>query len=130
VEPALVVDGALGGGAVTVEGGTLKGNGRINGAVTVNASGTLCPRTSIGALTISDNLTPRGNTLIEVDRDAGTNDFVGGIGLLDAGGTVTVNGPTQSAWVALSDSRRRANERAPFKRGGGRRRLWPVRRRS
>ena len=87
----LLVSSALGSGAVTVEGGTLAGNGTIGGAVTVNAGGTLSPGASIGALTITNDLTLRGNTLIEVDRDAGTNDFVGGVKLLTAGGTVTVS---------------------------------------
>lgn len=87
----LLVNGSLGSGAVTVEGGTLGGNGTVQASVTVNSWGTLSPGASIGTLTINNNLTLRGNTLIEVKRDAGTNDFVGGISLLDAGGTVRVS---------------------------------------
>ncbi|MEI8041072.1 MAG: autotransporter-associated beta strand repeat-containing protein [Verrucomicrobiota bacterium] len=87
----LLVNGHNGASAVAVESGaTLGGNGIMDGAVTVNDGGTLSPGTSIGTLTINNDLALRGNTLVEVNRDAGTNDFVGGIGILSAGGTLTV----------------------------------------
>ena len=88
----LLINGHNGVSTVVVDSGaTLGGNGMIDGAVTVNAGGTFSPGASIGALTINNDLTLRGNTVIEVDRDALTNDFVGGIGILYAGGTVTVS---------------------------------------
>jgi autotransporter-associated beta strand protein len=87
----LLVNGHNGPGTVVVEAGALGGNGIIDGAVTVNAGGTFSPGTSIGTLMVNNDLTLRGNTVIEVDRDARTNDFVGGINLLSAGGTVTVS---------------------------------------
>jgi autotransporter-associated beta strand protein len=87
----LLVNGNNGPSTVVVEaGGTLGGNGIIGGAVTVNTNGTLSPGASIGALTINNDLTLRGNTIIEIDRGAGTNDFVSGINILSAGGTLTV----------------------------------------
>jgi len=42
-------DSSLATGAVTVNGGTLGGSGRVGGGITVNAGGRLAPGTSVGA---------------------------------------------------------------------------------
>ena len=74
-------------GAVTVVGGTLAGTGTINAPVDVQAGGTLAPGTSIGTLTINNNLTLAGTTVIEVNKANGQRDQVVGIGALTYGGT-------------------------------------------
>jgi autotransporter-associated beta strand protein len=53
----LLVNGSLGAGAVTVNGGDLGGTGTIGGAVTVNATGGVTPGASAGTLAITGNLT-------------------------------------------------------------------------
>jgi len=57
----LLVNGTLGAIRVTVSGGTLGGNGVINGTVTVQPGGRLAPGNSIGVLTISNSLALGGN---------------------------------------------------------------------
>ena len=82
---------------------TLRGNGTVNGAVTVKAGGTLAPGASIGTLTVGA-LTNQGNILIEVDKtQAPSNDVVNVTGALKYGGTLTVTN-IGSAALALGDS--------------------------
>ena len=68
----LVIAGSIGGSGVTVSGGTLAGNGTINAPVTVQAAGTFAPGNSPGTLTINNNLTLQGVTVMEVARNGGT----------------------------------------------------------
>jgi fibronectin-binding autotransporter adhesin len=91
---ALLVNGRIGPGTVTVNAGTLGGRGTIGGSVAVTVAGTLAPGSaSIGALTISSNLTIAGNLAIELNKSlVQSNDFVAvNGGLTNVGsGTVTV----------------------------------------
>src|SRR6185436_12820404 len=75
---------------VTVNAGTLGGTGALSGILTVNAGGTLAPGASIGTFTVNNDVTLSGNTLIEVNRTAGTRDFLTGVNNLTYGGTLTV----------------------------------------
>ena len=103
---ALLVTGQLSsGGAVNVVGGTFGGTGVIVGSVSVQSGGTLAPGTSVGTLTLQNNLTLAGNILLEVDKSlAATNDFVQvGGALTNTGGsivTITNLGPV----FAVGDS--------------------------
>lgn len=84
-EGTLLVNGSLAAAsAVTVNAGTLGGNGVIRGPVSV--LGTLAPGASIGTLTISNNLSLFGTTTMEVSHSAcdkvkGVNDLALGGGL-------------------------------------------------
>jgi autotransporter-associated beta strand protein len=89
----LIVNGGLGTNTVTVTNlGTLGGNGTIRGPVLVQNGGTLAPGTSIGRLTISNSLTfASGSTaLMELNKAAGTNDFVTGLTSVTYGGTLNL----------------------------------------
>ena len=90
----LLVNGTLpNAGSVIVAGGALGGNGVIAGPVLVNSGGTLMPgNAAIGTLTLNNNLTLSGTTIMEVSHASG--DKVAGIGSLTLGGTlqVLVNG--------------------------------------
>lgn len=89
----LLVTGALGAGAVSVESGaTLGGTGTIDGPVTVAAGGTFAPGTSIGTLTVNNTLTLGGSTALEVNKSGMTltSDLATGITTLNCGGTVVV----------------------------------------
>jgi autotransporter-associated beta strand protein len=80
-------------GTTTVNAGTLGGTGTIAGPVVVNASGSLAPGASIGALTINNDLTVSGNLAIEVNKSVSpANDVVQVSGTLSGatGGKVTV----------------------------------------
>ncbi len=105
----LVVNAALGGGAVTLNSGVLYGSGSLGGAVTV-AGGTLGTVSSIDGpvavtggslipgfsgiseLLISNSLTlgNGGSVVMQLDQDAGTNDSVRGVTTLTYGGTLMV----------------------------------------
>jgi autotransporter-associated beta strand protein len=77
-----------GSGAVTVYGGTLGGVGTIAGPVSIQNGATLSPGAPAGKLTINNTLTLAGNTLIEVDKGAGTNDQIVATSV-NYGGTLT-----------------------------------------
>jgi len=83
---------ATGTNSVTVtSGGTLSGNGRIAGPVSVGFGATLSPGSSVGRLAISNDLSLAGaTTIMELDRSAGTNDSVVGISTVTYGGTLVV----------------------------------------
>jgi autotransporter-associated beta strand protein len=88
----LLVNGALGTNLVTVTGGTLGGTGVISGPVIVNASSTVAPGDSIGALTVSNDLTLLAGsfTSLEVDKAAHTLDQIIGVANLTYGGTLQI----------------------------------------
>ena len=67
----LVVEGSIGGSGVTNIGGTLGGTGTIYAPVLVQAAGTLAPGNSPGTLTINNNLTLQGTTVMEIGRNGG-----------------------------------------------------------
>jgi autotransporter-associated beta strand protein len=67
----LVVEGSIGGSGVTNIGGTLGGTGTIYAPVIVQAAGTLAPGNSPGTLTINNNLTLQGTTVMEIGRNGG-----------------------------------------------------------
>jgi autotransporter-associated beta strand protein len=86
-----VTGSGTGGGDVTVEGGILGGTGRIAGAVTILAGGTIAPGNSIGTLTISNSLTLSGVTVMELDASARTNDVIRGLTSVTYGGTLALS---------------------------------------
>jgi Autotransporter beta-domain len=82
--------GALLVSTVNVDGGILSGHGTIEGAVTINAGGTLSPGGSIGTLTIANGpLTFAANSTygIQLNDTAASNTVVNG-----APGTAIING--------------------------------------
>lgn len=80
-------------GAVTVRTtATLGGIGKVGGALTVNAGGTLAPGESVGTLTTAANATIDGTLAIEID-DTTTDKLVVG-GTLDIGGSTLTVTPT------------------------------------
>jgi len=86
----LFVNGSLA-SSLRVVTGTLGGDGVIGGPVTVQPGATLAPgNNSIGALTINNSLTLGGTTIIELNRDAGTNDVIRGLNSVTYGGTLIV----------------------------------------
>jgi len=88
----LLVNGVLSGGSVTVNGGTLGGNGSISVPVTVNALGTLSPGNSLGELSVFSSLTLSGNTVMELSKSGATvtNDQVSVLTTLTLGGNLDV----------------------------------------
>jgi autotransporter-associated beta strand protein len=87
----LLVNGIIGRSAVTVTGGSLGGNGLIQGPVTIQSAGRLAPGTSIGILTISNSLSLSGVTVMELNPATGTNDIVRGLTSVTYGGTLTLS---------------------------------------
>lgn len=89
-------------GSVTINSGTLGGNGFISGAVTMNSTATLAPgptASSVGTLTISNNLTISSNVIIAINKSLSpSNSSVFVTGTLANSGTgtliVTNLGPT------------------------------------
>ncbi len=86
----LLLNGSVTADTVTVNAGTLGGIGTLSGPLTVNTNATLAPGASIGTLTVSNDVALSGNTLIEVNKTAGTHDLVTGVNTLTYGGTLTV----------------------------------------
>jgi autotransporter-associated beta strand protein len=90
---ALYVNGTIGaGGLILTSGTTLGGHGVIYSAVTVPAGGTLAPGTSIGQLTVSNNviLQAGSTTRMEINQAATTNDQLRVSGALTYAGTLVV----------------------------------------
>ncbi|MCU0750548.1 MAG: autotransporter-associated beta strand repeat-containing protein, partial [Akkermansiaceae bacterium] len=80
----LLVNGALGTSAVTVNGGTLGGTGTIGGAVTVNTGAKLAPGASIESLSVAAATLNGGSLVVEYDGAAGgTIDLLNVSGALD-----------------------------------------------
>ncbi|HSU55970.1 MAG TPA: autotransporter-associated beta strand repeat-containing protein [Candidatus Dormibacteraeota bacterium] len=101
----LEVDGSFSSSAVTVDGGTLSGNGNLGGGVNVNFGATLSPGVSgIGQMTIPNNLTLQsGSTnFMEIDKAHGTNDSIVGLGSVSYSGTLIVTNLSGS--LALGDT--------------------------
>ena len=90
-----MVNGTITAGSVTVNGGTLGGNGSISVPVTVNSGGTLSPGTSIGKLSIYNSLTlaDGSTTVMELSKSGSTitNDQVSVLTTLTVGGTLNVS---------------------------------------
>jgi len=87
---ALILNGTnTFGGEVTVNAGTLGGNGVIAASVLIDAPATLAPGTSIGVLTVNSDVALAGTTLMEVSRSGSTwtNDR-----LVTTAGTITCGG--------------------------------------
>ncbi len=85
--------GQLGATPVTVSGtGTLGGNGYVAGPVTVTTGGTIAPGSSIGVLTLGNDLTlgASGTSQFEIDLNAGTTDLLEVAGTVTLGGTIVV----------------------------------------
>jgi autotransporter-associated beta strand protein len=93
---ALVVNGSLGGGTVTVAAGaTLGGTGAVGGPTTIQAGGTLAPGLNgLGALTIGNALALSAGsaTTLAINRTADTANYgsVAGLTSVTFGGTLTV----------------------------------------
>ncbi len=87
----LLVDGVSGTSAITVTGGTLGGNGLIQGPVAIQPAGRLAPGSAIGALTISNFLNLSGVTIMKLNAAAGTNDLVRGLTSVTYGGLLTLS---------------------------------------
>jgi uncharacterized protein with beta-barrel porin domain len=90
----LIINGSLGGPALTVNsGGTLAGTGSANGPVTIASNGTLAPGESgPGQFTVAGNLTLQSGSraAIELDKSIATNDQLLVGGTLNYGGTLLV----------------------------------------
>jgi autotransporter-associated beta strand protein len=89
----LQVDGTISASAVTVNGGTLLGNGSIGGAVTILPNGLLSPGASVGRLTMTSTLIlSSGSTnLMEINKTAATNDSIVGLQTVSYGGTLVIS---------------------------------------
>jgi len=96
----LLVNGAIGSGAVTVgDTATLGGGGTIGGDIIVEEGGTLAPGeldTATDTLTISGSksvtLNAGSTTVVQIDRNDGSelSDLISGIGNFTAGGSLQV----------------------------------------
>ena len=99
----LLVNGSLGTNLVTVNGGRFGGTGVIGGPVIIQGGGTLAPgNNGIGTLTVNNALTLNGNCSIELNRDAQTNDVIGGLSSVTFSGTLNV--ANLSGTLAAGDS--------------------------
>ena len=97
-----LVNGTLGSGAVTVNGGMLGGNGVIAGPVTIQPGGALSPGNATDPLTVNNMLTLNGTILIELDKSIPTNDVIQGVSTLNYGGTLTAT--NLAGTLAANDS--------------------------
>lgn len=84
----LAVNGSITNGAVTVQGGTLGGNGVLYGPTTLSY-GTIAPGTSIGVLSISNDLTLNSGTIL-LEATPSTNDVLAVSGTVNVAGGVTI----------------------------------------
>jgi autotransporter-associated beta strand protein len=88
----LFIDGSLGTNAVAVMGGTLGGNGVINGPITADAAFIAPGNNSIGILTVNNDVTLSTKTtvLMELDTTSGTNDVLNVTGTVNYGGMLAL----------------------------------------
>ncbi len=90
----LLVNGSIGSAAVTDFGGTLGGNGIINGPVAVQSGGTIQPGLGgldTSTLTISNALNLAGNAIFYLNQtNAQSSSRIAGVTTLTMGGTLTV----------------------------------------
>jgi fibronectin-binding autotransporter adhesin len=87
-----------------VSGQTLRGNGTVNGPLTVDAGGTLTiggAGGTPGTLTFSHDLALSGNTVLRINK-GGTSDLLTGINTLQCGGMLTLS--SIGATLAAGDS--------------------------
>jgi autotransporter-associated beta strand protein len=88
----LSLTGAIGTNTTTIAGGLLVGNGTITGPVTVASGGAIEAGTTntIGTLHLSSTLALSGNTVVKINKSAGTHDLFSGQSSVTYGGTLTV----------------------------------------
>ncbi len=89
----LSLTGSLGTNAVTVAGGLLVGSGTINGPVTVQSGGAVeaGSTNTIGTLTLGRTLSLSGNTIVKINKGAGSaHDSFSGQTSVTYGGMLTV----------------------------------------
>jgi autotransporter-associated beta strand protein len=88
----LDVTALTGGPTLTLASGqTLQGNGSINGSVVAPVGSTVSPGLSVGVLTVTNNVTLGGTTIMELDGVAGTNDAIRSVtGSITYGGTLNL----------------------------------------
>jgi autotransporter-associated beta strand protein len=90
----LLLNGSIGGAAVTSFGGTLGGNGVINGPVAVQGGGIIQPGLGgldTSTLTISNTLNLAGNAIFYLNQtNAQSSSRIAGVTTLTMGGTLTV----------------------------------------
>jgi autotransporter-associated beta strand protein len=84
----LDINGNNGPGYIIASGGILGGTGTIGGPVSIGSAGTLSPGAPVGTLTITNNLSLAGNTLVALN--AGANSRVAGLASVTFGGTLTI----------------------------------------
>ena len=79
-------------GPTLVNAGTLGGTGTIAGSVTVASGATFAPGTSIGTLTVGGavSLAAGSTNVMEISKNAGTNDLVTGATSIAYGGTLVI----------------------------------------
>ena len=84
--------GSLGTNTATVAGGLLVGNGTINGPVTVLPGGAIeaGSTNAIGTLNLTSSLALSGNTIVKINKTAGTRDLFSGQTGVTYGGTLAV----------------------------------------
>jgi autotransporter-associated beta strand protein len=88
----LSLAGTIGTNTATVAGGLLVGTGTITGPVTVLSAGAIEAGTTntIGTLNLGSTLALSGNTVVKINKSAGTNDLFTGQTSVTYGGTLTV----------------------------------------
>jgi autotransporter-associated beta strand protein len=79
-------------GPTLVNAGTLGGTGTIAGSVTVASGASFAPGTSIGTLTVGGtvSLSAGSTSVLEISKNAGTNDLVTGATSIAYGGTLVI----------------------------------------
>jgi autotransporter-associated beta strand protein len=95
----LDVSGTTSGGTSLGAGQKLMGNGTVTGNLIL--AGTIAPGESIGALTVSGNVTNSGTASIvmEVNNTTGTNDVLNVGGTLSYGGTLIITNISGTAYT-------------------------------
>ena len=93
----------IGGGLITVDGGTFGGNGMVNGPVTVNSGGKLAPGSSAGTFTVNANVTLDSGAMFEVELN-GTTPGASYDQLVMGSTALVLNNPTLSVLLGFSPS--------------------------
>jgi autotransporter-associated beta strand protein len=76
-------------GTLTLTGGqALSGGGIVSGSLAVSPGATVSPGNSVSALTVTNVVTLQGNTLMELNKPAATNDTIQGSAKIIYGGTL------------------------------------------
>jgi autotransporter-associated beta strand protein len=71
-------------------GQTIGGNGTLNGSLVVGTNATVAPGTSTGTLTVTNNVTLQGRTLMQLNKAVPTNDLIRGAVTINYGGTLSL----------------------------------------